>query len=130
MSVAELAPPPPVGEPTTLRQLYDRAQSDLKSPTARTHLNWVFIHAKAVGRLEVARAALKRYEQEDFDMRCRAAAFMPGTTQYQAYMDMRPAAEVKRAEAYVTEQASFVEAARAVVDMLEVATRPPVRAVR
>lgn len=107
-----------VDEPANLRELYARAQADLKSPAPGAHLRWIFWHAKAVGRLEVARAVLKRFETRDWEAHSRALSFMPGTPQYQAMIDARPTEDIKRAQDFVTEQASMVQAARDVAAML------------
>jgi hypothetical protein len=104
-------------EPKDLADLYRQAQCDLANPRGAL-LRWVFWHAKAVAKLEVARAVLKRFEQRDWELCARASAYMPETTQYQGIMAQRPAADIPRAESLVTDCAAFVHAAAGVIEML------------
>ncbi len=112
-------PAEPVKEPENLRELYLRAAADLERAPKGTILKWVFWHAKAVGRLEVARAVLKRFESRDWDIHARALAFMPGTAQFQAAMDTRPTADITRAQDYVVECGAYVQAAWEVLTLLK-----------
>jgi hypothetical protein len=109
---------PAADEPTTLRELYERARGDVGKPSPEVALRWVFLHARIAGRLEVARGALKRIEQRDWDVCMRASAHYPETSVYSHIMATRPEADIKRAEALVTEMAAMEHAARDVVAML------------
>jgi hypothetical protein len=100
-------------EPTTLRELYDRTRTDTDV------MRWVFLHARIVGRLEVARTVLKRVEQRDWEACARASAFYPETTQHQAQLATRPTADLDRAQALVTELAAMEHAAGAVTELLK-----------
>lgn len=102
----------------TLAELETIATADLKAPTKEAQLRWVFWHAGAVGRLKVAEAVLKRFEQRDWEVCARASVYMPDTQQHAMLMAQRPEAEVKRAETLVIEEASAVEATRQILALL------------
>lgn len=105
--------------PQTLEEAYRLARVDVAAkPSPELHLRWVFWHAKAMGQLEVARAALKRVELRDWECLQRAATFLPETTQHRTFMDARPVADLQRAEATVNDRAALAEALRQVAQML------------
>ena len=131
MSVAAIDPVPErVQEPTTIRELYARALVDTREPGPLAHMRWVFWHARAVGRLETARASLKRlYDQEAMLLAQNLSTLNP--TLKAAFAAEMPNGPLRQStEDSVEVAATFVEATARVVDMLEVATRAPVRAVR
>jgi hypothetical protein len=104
--------------PMTLRELYQEAKRDALKPTIETRLKWLFWHAKAVGRVEVARAVLKRFEARDWEVHSRSLSLIPGTSTHQAMVDARPKADLQRAQDYLDEQVAFEQACRSVAEML------------
>lgn len=112
--------------PMSLRELYRQARTDTAKPTPEAQLRWLFWHAKAVGRVEVARAVLKRIESRDWEIHSRAMGYMPGTAQHQALIDSRPQSDLRRAQEYLDEQVAFEQACRSVMDLL---ARAPIVAI-
>ncbi len=106
-------------EPGDLKGYYVQAREDLAKPQQGMVLRWVFWHAKAVGRVEVARAALKLYETRDWDCHSRALGYMPGSSQHQALMDARPESDVRRAQDFLDQQVTIEQACRSVIDLLK-----------
>lgn len=105
-------------EPETLRELYDRARADLNGKDPAALLRWVFWHAKAVGRLEVARAACRRLDGFDFEARQRALAAENWSNIASAYEAARPTEQLVQADALVSNCAAMVQAAASVVELL------------
>jgi hypothetical protein len=106
------------GEPTNLREAFQRAKADLAKPSDDVRLRWVFWHARAVAKLEVARAALKRVEAWDFECRVRALSMERIPSVAAAYDEARPKVQLDAADAMLVEAASLVEATRQVLTML------------
>ncbi len=111
-------PAEPIREPSGVRELYTQAVADLDKMPKGAILRWAFWHANGVGRLEVARAVLKRFESRDWDIHARALAYMPGTSMYDAAMAARPEMDIKRAQDYVIECAAYVQAAETVLSLM------------
>lgn len=102
----------------TFLEFREAAKADLERPTREAQLRWVFWHADAIGRCEVARAVLKRFEARDWEAHSRALAYVEGETMRQRYTDARPTAELKRAEALLIEEAAAVEVTRMILALL------------
>ena len=106
-------------EPTTVRELYDRAAADLKAAwAASVELRWAFWHARGVGRLEVARYALKRVELQDAESWTRALSMAHIPSVAEAYQAARPTVALNAAAEMVIEAAAYVQAAASVLEML------------
>lgn len=120
MSAAEVTPiePPRTKEPSNARELYERAKIDIARPSAQLHLRWVFRHAFYVGKAEVARSALKRVEQLDWEVHHRALSFVDGDAMRDRYEAARPTVRLKNAEDMVIEASAMVVAAAGVLALL------------
>jgi len=118
MSVAPVTPISTAQEPTTLKEAYAQAKRDLFAKDATAHLRWVFWHAKAVARLEVARAALRRVESWDMEARMRSMSMERMPSVATAYEEARPKAALEQAEVVLSEAVALAEATRQVAEML------------
>lgn len=129
MSVAAVAPKPapapaaksPVAEePRDLRELYAQARTDLGNPTNEAHLRWIFWHARAVGRLEIARMGLRKVDLEDYEAKIRAMNALPSESMRNAWEQQRPHETTMRAaQEVLIEHVTYVEAAARVCALLD-----------
>lgn len=106
-------------EPANVREMFARAQTDLAAKWApATELRWVFWHARGVGRLEVARYALKRLELQDAECHTRALSVTNVGSFAEAYQAARPTTALNGAAEIIVEAAAYVQAAASVLEML------------
>lgn len=110
--------PAKIDEPTNLREAFARAKADLNKPTLEAHLRWVFWHARAVARCEVARLAREKLVHHERDVQMvMLSQFSPSLRD--AIAEQLPAdATLRTADEMLIETASMVEATRRIVDLL------------
>lgn len=112
------APAVPAEEPTNLREAFARAKADTAKPSAEAHLRWIFWHARAVARLEVARLGREKLVHHERDVRMVMISQLSPSISDLIAQKLPAEATLRAADELVIETASMVEATRRVVELL------------
>lgn len=106
-------------KPQTLVELYRKAKEDAGDP--KKLLEWLFMHAKAVGRQRAAEARLKRMESAEGLAQMRLTSACPPTLREQEQItNVMPAPQdLERATLEMAEAAEWVQACEHVMALLD-----------
>ena len=113
---------PPEKPPPTLEELYRQAKADLAHPGPDTVTKWVFLHAKAAGRREVAERRWKLLSDRSFLVHSHAATLAGQIARDMVTENDVDPIEWHKADVAVTDA---VEECTATAKVLELLSRQP-----